>query len=65
MATPDTDPARVPSPCIGVCTLDENDICAGCLRSIDEICAWGAATEDEKRATLERAAARGRVVRRA
>ena len=25
------------SPCIGTCTLDENDICIGCNRHIDEI----------------------------
>lgn len=65
MATLDTDLTPVPSPCIGVCTLDECDICVGCLRSIDEICAWGSAGDDEKRAILERAAARGGVVRRA
>ena len=25
------------SPCIGTCTLNENDICIGCNRHIDEI----------------------------
>ena len=25
------------SPCIGTCTLDEDDICIGCNRHIDEI----------------------------
>ena len=25
------------SPCIGTCTLDENDVCIGCNRSIKEI----------------------------
>ena len=25
------------SPCIGTCTLDEDDICIGCHRHIDEI----------------------------
>ena len=29
------------SPCIGVCTLDENDICIGCNRHIDEIITRG------------------------
>jgi predicted Fe-S protein YdhL (DUF1289 family) len=25
------------SPCVGICTLNENDICIGCNRHIDEI----------------------------
>ena len=28
---------REDSPCIGTCTLNENDICIGCNRHIDEI----------------------------
>ncbi len=34
-----TDP-RPPSPCINICTLDEDDHCVGCLRTLDEIAAW-------------------------
>ena len=51
---------RVASPCVRNCTLDEADICLGCHRSIDEICAWGGADDDERRRILERAQARGR-----
>ncbi|MEJ2602648.1 MAG: DUF1289 domain-containing protein [Gammaproteobacteria bacterium] len=29
------------SPCLNICTLDENDVCTGCLRTLDEIAAWG------------------------
>ena len=29
------------SPCIGTCTLNENDICIGCHRHIDEIISRG------------------------
>ena len=57
--------AEPQSPCISVCLLDDNDICVGCFRSIDEICAWSAADEGEKRAILERAAARAQETRRA
>lgn len=33
--------AAVPSPCTGVCRIDpRNGLCAGCLRSLDEIAAW-------------------------
>jgi predicted Fe-S protein YdhL (DUF1289 family) len=30
----------VESPCIDNCCLDENDICLGCFRSLDEIKQW-------------------------
>ena len=49
---------RVASPCIRHCTLDDEDICLGCFRSIDEICAWGGADDDERRRILDCAAAR-------
>ena len=32
---------KIPSPCIGVCTLDPADrTCIGCLRTADEIERW-------------------------
>ncbi len=67
MATSATDkPARVESPCVRHCTLDDNDICLGCFRSIDEICAWGAASNEKRLEFLEQAAARrSRASRRA
>lgn len=49
---------RVESPCVRNCTLDDDDICLGCHRSIDEICAWGGASNDERRQILARAEAR-------
>ncbi len=49
---------RVASPCVRKCTLDDDDVCVGCFRSIDEICAWGAASDSERRCILELAAAR-------
>ena len=33
----------VPSPCIDVCTLDDDELCVGCGRHIEEIAAWGSA----------------------
>lgn len=42
----------VESPCIRHCTLNEDDICVGCYRSLDEIVAWGTSTSEEKRAIL-------------
>lgn len=43
----------VPSPCVRVCTLDPaTDMCVGCLRTLDEIRAWGALSPDGRRAVL-------------
>lgn len=33
-------PQPVLSPCIGICQLDEQGLCVGCLRSSDEIGRW-------------------------
>lgn len=46
------------SPCSKVCTLGEDDICLGCLRSLDEISAWGSADRRERLQILDNAAAR-------
>jgi predicted Fe-S protein YdhL (DUF1289 family) len=41
----------VPSPCINVCKMSSaTGLCVGCLRTIDEIVAWGRASEEDKRA---------------
>jgi len=41
----------VPSPCINVCQMDQQTgLCKGCLRTIDEIVAWGRADDAYKRA---------------
>jgi len=59
MAKPAIDQTvRVESPCIRKCTLDDDDICVGCFRSLDEICAWGGASNDQRREVLELALAR-------
>lgn len=41
----------VPSPCINLCQMaPATGLCQGCLRTIDEIVAWGTASDDYKRA---------------
>ena len=42
------------SPCTRICRLGEDDICLGCLRSIDEIAVWSRASQEQKAAILER-----------
>jgi predicted Fe-S protein YdhL (DUF1289 family) len=49
-ASPTPTHAPVPSPCIDVCTMDETTgWCRGCLRTIDEIAAWGVLEDRHKR----------------
>ena len=45
----------VPSPCVRNCCLDEDDVCIGCNRSIEEIMRWGESDNEEKLKILEKA----------
>ena len=36
------EPIAILSPCIGTCTLGEDGLCGGCLRTGVEIAAWSA-----------------------
>jgi predicted Fe-S protein YdhL (DUF1289 family) len=57
--TPQSPPGDViPSPCVSVCALDENDVCVGCFRTGGEITDWFMATNDEKRGILRAASER-------
>lgn len=39
----------VPSPCVGVCRMDESTgLCAGCARTLDEIAGWSRLDDDGK-----------------
>jgi len=42
----------ISSPCVNVCALDENDICIGCHRSVEEITRWSGMTDDERRQVM-------------
>ncbi|MGZ8254300.1 MAG: DUF1289 domain-containing protein [Burkholderiaceae bacterium] len=47
--------SRVPSPCTDVCRVDAaSGWCEGCLRTIDEIAAWGALDDGAKREVWKR-----------
>ena len=57
-----SEPAALPaiaSPCIGVCAIDPTSgWCEGCLRTIDEIAAWGALDDRTRREIWKRLPAR-------
>ena len=43
---------RPESPCVGVCTLGDDDLCIGCLRTGDEIGRWMRMTPAEQWAVV-------------
>lgn len=50
---PTATTVTIPSPCINVCVMDEaTGWCTGCLRTLDEIIAWGVADHVTKQAVL-------------
>ncbi len=49
----------LPSPCMSVCQMDAaSGLCRGCLRTLDEITAWGHADETYKRQVWDAIGAR-------
>ncbi|MCF2906875.1 DUF1289 domain-containing protein [Pseudoalteromonas sp. DL2-H2.2] len=44
---------QVPSPCIRHCCLDDNDICVGCYRTLNEIMNWQSSSNEQKRIVLQ------------
>jgi len=47
------DETDVPSPCVRLCTLDDDGVCLGCRRTVDEIKAWRRLEPAAKRALLK------------
>ncbi len=50
---PDTRTAgTVESPCISICTLDDEGMCLGCFRTVEEIETWLRMDADRRRLVL-------------
>lgn len=48
------DAPQAPSPCISVCRMDAvTGLCEGCFRTLEEIAAWGAMADADKRAVWQ------------
>ncbi|MDX1455584.1 MAG: DUF1289 domain-containing protein [Gammaproteobacteria bacterium] len=43
------------SPCVGICVVDEVDVCEGCGRHVDDIAGWMGMSEAQRVAANERA----------
>ena len=41
------------SPCIGISHIDDDGLCAGCLRTGDEIAAWSSMNDDNRLRLME------------
>jgi hypothetical protein len=50
--------AAVPSPCVDICRLDQQGLCVGCRRTLDEIAEWSRASEARRREILSQLALR-------
>lgn len=45
-------PSNIESPCIRQCCLDQNDVCVGCFRTLDEILKWNSLSDNEKQVIM-------------
>lgn len=59
---PSSKVSTVASPCVRDCCLDDNEVCMGCGRTLQDILRWQAASDEEREAIL--AAAKARVAER-
>lgn len=41
-------PTVIETPCVKICTIDDDGLCAGCSRSLDEIARWGSMAPTER-----------------
>ena len=55
---PQSEAEFLVSPCIRICCLDDNDMCLGCFRTLDEIKDWRAADNPARERILQRCAQR-------
>ncbi|WP_273825884.1 DUF1289 domain-containing protein [Pseudomonas asplenii] len=48
----------VPSPCVSLCRLDEQKICIGCFRHVEDIREWRSADDERRRVICAQARTR-------
>ncbi len=52
--------ATIPSPCISICAMNEDDVCIGCYRTAAEIREWMLMDDEEKLEVLQKSSERAR-----
>ena len=45
-ATPST---AIDTPCVNICVIEEDGLCVGCARTLDEIAGWGTMSAEQRR----------------
>lgn len=50
-------PSTCPSPCVRLCTLNAQDVCVGCGRTLADITGWTKMSDADKLACVEQARA--------
>ena len=58
MSETETQEQFIPTPCVMICTLDENDLCIGCSRTLAEIGLWPDADANLRNQILDNIRAR-------
>jgi predicted Fe-S protein YdhL (DUF1289 family) len=38
----------IKTPCVGICSYNDNDLCVGCYRNFEEISNWFEMSDDER-----------------
>lgn len=49
---------NIVSPCIGVCSMNDAGLCAGCYRTMDEIREWWDMTNTQRDGVMQQLSAR-------
>jgi predicted Fe-S protein YdhL (DUF1289 family) len=52
--------SQVKSPCVNICFLNEDDLCAGCYRTGKEISLWGSMNKASQQAVMKKVRERER-----
>ncbi|MDX2463080.1 MAG: DUF1289 domain-containing protein [Porticoccus sp.] len=50
----------VPSPCVSICSMNEEELCIGCYRTAKEIREWLLMEDDERMDVISKSAERSR-----
>ena len=50
--------AAIETPCVQICVMDEDGLCAGCARTLNEIAGWGTFSTEQRHAVMSTLSAR-------
>lgn len=50
--------AAIETPCVQICVIDDDGLCVGCARTLDEIAGWGTFSSEQRHAVMSALSAR-------